>query len=71
MIDRQSTAIIKPWGLIMSRWIEDSVINKLNGYYLILYGKDHLFCAGLILFLAHKIVQVLVLTHIIPPRIHA
>jgi hypothetical protein len=52
------------------RLFEDFLLNKLNGYYLILHGKNHYRLAKLVFLFEQTVVYFLVLTHLIPPRIH-
>ena len=47
---------------------EDLLLNKLNGYYLILYGNNHQFLAKMVFGLTQATVFILVHTHFIKPR---
>ena len=53
------------------RLFEDFFINKLYGYYLILYGNDHLFLARIIFIFSQKAICFLIFTRLIEPRIHS
>ena len=53
----------------MSNFLQDVVINKLNGYYLILYAKDMKTAALLISYLTHTFVYCMAFLRLIPPRI--
>jgi uncharacterized membrane protein len=53
----------------MSNFLEDVVINKLNGYYLIMYANDMRISALCMYCLSKTFVHVLVLLRLIPPRI--
>ena len=50
------------------RIFEDFIINKLNGYYLILSGYDYYYSSKLVFTFTELLVKFLVLTRIIPPR---
>jgi len=52
-------------------FFEDFLLNKLNGYYLILYGKNHHRLAKLVFLFEQTVVYLLVVTRLIPPRIHS
>jgi len=54
---------------IMSNFFEDFVINKLNGYYLILYAKDRKTAALCMYCINHIAVYFMVFLGLIPPRI--
>lgn len=49
--------------------LEDFLINKLYGYYLILNGNEHYFASKILFLFCRIIVAFLVFTHLIPPRI--
>ena len=53
----------------MSNFLEDVVINKLNGYYLIMYANDRRISALCMYCLSKTFVSFLVLLKLIPPRI--
>lgn len=53
----------------MSNFLQDVVINKLNGYYLIMYANDKRISALCIYCLNKTFVSFLVLLRLIPPRI--
>ena len=53
----------------MSNFLQDVVINKLNGYYLILYAKDMKTAALCISYLSHTFVYCMACLGLIPPRI--
>jgi hypothetical protein len=54
---------------IMSNFLQDVVINKLNGFYLILYAKDMRRAALFLYCLNHTFVHCMVFLGLIPPRI--
>ena len=54
---------------MMSDFLQDRLINKLNGYYLILYANDHLKMAKTTECLNNCLVFFLVSVHLIPSRI--
>lgn len=51
------------------RILEDLIINKLYGYYLILCGNDHNLLAKITFQLIQKLICLMVFTHLIEPRI--
>jgi hypothetical protein len=51
------------------RLLEDFLLNKLNGYYLILYSYNHYLLAKLVFLLGRAVVSLLVFARLIPPRI--
>lgn len=51
------------------RMLEDLIINKLYGYYLILCANDHNLLAEIIFQLIKKLICLMVFTHLIEPRI--
>ena len=53
----------------MSNFLQDVVINKLNGLYLILYANDMRGAALCMYFLNHTLVHCMVFLGLIPPRI--
>jgi hypothetical protein len=53
----------------MSNFLQDFVINKLNGYYLILYAKDRKTAALCMYCINHVAVYFMVFLGLIPPRI--
>lgn len=53
----------------MSNFLQDKVINKLNGYYLILYAEDRKVTASCISCFNQAAVFVMVFFGLIPPRI--
>jgi uncharacterized membrane protein len=53
----------------MSNFLEDVIINKLNGYYLLMYANDRKISALCIYCLNKTFVHFLVLLRLIPPRI--
>jgi hypothetical protein len=53
----------------MSNFLQDVVINKLNGFYLILYAKDMRRAALFLYCLNHTFVHCMVFLGLIPPRI--
>jgi len=50
------------------RFFEDFIINKLNGYYLILYGHEYRFTSELVFRFTRVVVACMVFSHLIPPR---
>jgi hypothetical protein len=55
---------------IRKNLFEDFLLNKLNGYYLILHGNDHYFLADLIFLLGKTTVYFLTMARLISPRIY-
>lgn len=53
---------------IRESFFEDFLLNKLNGYYLILHGNDRYFLADLVFLLGKIIVNFLTVAHLISPR---
>jgi len=53
----------------MRNFLQDWVINKLNGYYLMLYANDKKIMAGCLAFINYSIVSIMVVLKLIPPRI--
>lgn len=53
---------------MLSDFFQDWLINKLNGYFLVLYAKDHFKLAWITEHMNGVLVFFLVLLHIIPPR---
>lgn len=53
---------------IRESFFEDFLMNKLNGYYLILHGNDRYLLADLVFLLGKIIVNFLTVAHLIPPR---
>ena len=53
-----------------SLFIEDTIINKLNGYYLRVYASGHPRYACGIIFLSVCFVNIMVFLHLIPERIN-
>jgi hypothetical protein len=53
----------------MSNFLQDVVINKLNGYYLIMYANDRRISALCIYYLNQTFVHFMVFLRLIPPRI--
>ncbi|MGA1868199.1 MAG: hypothetical protein ACMUJM_06585 [bacterium] len=53
-----------------SLFIEDTIINKLNGYYLRVYANGHPRYAYGIIFLSACFVNMMVFLHLIPERIN-
>jgi len=51
------------------RILEDLIINKLYGYYLILCANDHNLLAEIIFRSIRKLICLMVFTHLIEPRI--
>jgi hypothetical protein len=51
------------------RILEDLIINKLYGYYLILCANDHNLLAEIIFQSIKKLISLMVFTHLIEPRI--
>jgi hypothetical protein len=49
--------------------LEDYLINKLNGYHLILYSKDYHNLAMISFWLSTKIINTLVFFHLVSKRI--
>ena len=52
------------------RILEDFLLNKLNGYYLILSGNDHPLASRLVFQFSQVIIALMVFAHLIPPRHH-
>jgi hypothetical protein len=55
---------------IRKNLFEDFLLNKLNGYYLILHGNDHYFLADMVFLLGRTIVYFLTAARLISPRIY-
>jgi hypothetical protein len=53
---------------MLSNFFQDWLINKLNGYFLILYAKDQFKLAWMTDLMNSILVFLLVLLHLIPPR---
>ena len=53
---------------MFSNFLQDWLINKLNGYFIILYANDYTKLAGMIEGLNETLVFFLVFLHFIPPR---
>lgn len=49
---------------------EDFLLNKLNGYYLILHGNNHYFLAELVFLLGKTAIYFLTFARLISPRIY-
>ena len=52
-----------------NRLFEDFLLNKLNGYYLILYGNNRRFLAELVFRFGRVVVSFMIFIRLIPPRI--
>ena len=52
----------------MSKVLQDWLINKLNGYFIILYGNDYLVFAGIMEGMNNLVASFLLIMHAIPPR---
>lgn len=50
------------------RFFEDFIINKLNGYYLILCGYEYHYTSEFVFHFTQAVVACLVFSHLIPPR---
>jgi len=55
---------------VLSNFLQDWLINKLNGYFIILYATDHWVLAWVTERVNDVIVSFFVLIHLIPPRRH-
>ena len=53
---------------MLSDFLQDKIINKLNGYFLIFYATDHIKLALMIEFMNDFLVFILEVIHLIPPR---
>ena len=53
---------------MVSNFLQDKLINKLNGYYLILYANDNIKSAWLIDHMNDAVVFCLVISRLIPSR---
>ncbi len=53
----------------MQDFLQDKLINKLNGYYLLLYANDKRIKAACVACINHTFVYMLVFLKLIPPRI--
>lgn len=53
---------------MLSNFLQDRVINKLNGYFLIFYAADHTRLAWMIECMNDFLVFLLVFIRLIPPR---
>ena len=65
--DKKTENGIQP---MRKRLFEDFLLNKLNGYYLILYGNDHHLLARLLFTFGQIAIYFLTLTRLISPRIY-
>ena len=54
---------------VLNNFLQDWLINKLNGYFIILYATDHFRLARMIEHINVVLVFFLVFLHLIPPRI--
>ena len=68
IIKKIETIIIK-YKETISAFIEDTIINKLNGYYLQVYASGHTKLANSIIFLSLLFVNIMAFLHVIPSRI--
>jgi hypothetical protein len=55
---------------IRKDFFEDFLLNKLNGYYLILHGNNHYFLAELVFLLGKTTIYFLTAARLISPRIY-
>jgi hypothetical protein len=53
----------------MREFVEDILINKLNGFFLILYGNDHIVLGKIVESLTNFLVGLFVILRVIPKRI--
>ena len=53
---------------MLSNFLQDRLINKLNGYFIILYATGHIRLAGLAERVNDCLVFMLVFAHLIPAR---
>lgn len=53
---------------MLGNFLQDWLINKLNGYFIILYATDHFALAWVTERVNDVIVSFFVLIHLIPPR---
>ena len=53
---------------VLSNFLQDWLINKLNGYFIILYATDHCVLAWVTEQVNDVIVSLFVFIHLIPPR---
>ena len=53
---------------MLSNFLQDSFINKINGYFIILYATDHIILARIMEHMNDLVVFLLVFLHFIPPR---
>lgn len=53
---------------MFSNFFQDWLLNKLNGYFLILYAQDHYILAWITKYMNNIVVFILVSFRLIPPR---
>ena len=53
---------------MLSNFLQDKLINKLNGYFLVLYANDNIRLAGVVEKMNDAIVFCLVVSRLIPSR---
>ena len=53
---------------MMRNFLQDWLINKMNGYFILLYATDHFRMAWIVGHMNDLVVFVLVLSRLIPPR---
>jgi len=53
---------------MLREFLQDRLINKLNGYFLILYANDNIKTAWVVERMNNTVVFFLVTSHLIPPR---
>ena len=68
--NKKQNLILHKKGVIkmLGNFLQDWLINKLNGYFMILYATDHFILAWFTEHMNSFLVFFLVLMHLIPPR---